>query len=419
MPRNQGTSRKGKPKKEARAAGMGRALQKSHRQGGGASRNKLGGMSVSGGLAAPSISMEDQVENKKSLLEMDHLDDFLIQAEMAGREFASEKQQFVVLDGHGVEYQPNKRRVKWEDEPSGKATPQFSFEELSVPRRPKWDATTTPEELDQLENEAFLQWRRAIAAKEEQLFSKTPDNVHAYHAKTVTPYEKNLQVWRQLWRVLERCSCVVQLVDARNPMFYLSEDLRKYSEELGKPVMVIVNKSDYLSREQRKLWSNYFDERNVEHVFFSAHLEQAKLDKAAQLEAQRLDRLERSGPNTDLGQDDKNGDSDYEDDNDDDIDNTDDRSESLRDLQKTQELDQKTDEEPLFSCETENSTDAVDDLLTREGLTNWMCEFAKKHGCKPNPRYENRLEFGTVGFPNVGTYEGIVLWGSIFQFRII
>lgn len=35
----------------------------------------------------------------------------------------------------------------------------------------------------------------------------------------LTPFERNLEVWRQLWRVVERCDLVVQIVDARNPLF--------------------------------------------------------------------------------------------------------------------------------------------------------------------------------------------------------
>ena len=68
----------------------------------------------------------------------------------------------------------------------------------------------------------------------------------------MTPFEKNLEVWRQLWRVLERSSCLLQLVDARNPTFYLSQDLRDYAASQNKPMMVLVNKSDYLSHKQRQ-----------------------------------------------------------------------------------------------------------------------------------------------------------------------
>jgi len=33
--------------------------------------------------------------------------------------------------------------------------------------------------------------------------------------------ETNLQVWRQLWRVLERCNVAVCVIDARHPLLHL------------------------------------------------------------------------------------------------------------------------------------------------------------------------------------------------------
>ena len=39
--------------------------------------------------------------------------------------------------------------------------------------------------------------------------------------RKVTPFEKNIEVWRQLWRVLERSDFAIQIVDARNPTLYL------------------------------------------------------------------------------------------------------------------------------------------------------------------------------------------------------
>jgi large subunit GTPase 1 len=38
----------------------------------------------------------------------------------------------------------------------------------------------------------------------------------------ITPFEKNIDVWRQLWRVIERADVLLQIVDARNPYFYYS-----------------------------------------------------------------------------------------------------------------------------------------------------------------------------------------------------
>ena len=53
--------------------------------------------------------------------------------------------------------------------------------------------------MDAQERAAFLQWRRALAAVEEA------------ERLVLTPFEKNLEVWRQLWRVVERSHIVVQV----------------------------------------------------------------------------------------------------------------------------------------------------------------------------------------------------------------
>lgn len=38
----------------------------------------------------------------------------------------------------------------------------------------------------------------------------------------VAPFEKNLEVWRQLWRVIEKSDLLVQIVDSRNPLLFRS-----------------------------------------------------------------------------------------------------------------------------------------------------------------------------------------------------
>ncbi|KAL3922046.1 MAG: hypothetical protein SGARI_006540, partial [Bacillariaceae sp.] len=285
MPRNQGTSRKGKPKKHERAAGMGRALQKSRPKRHTPSASP-GGMQMRQGVESiNAVAQNEFVDNRASVLDVNDLDDFLIQAEMANREFISEKEQVVVLD-ETAQAADALEVIGLDDDHNGNttaATSNFAFQELSVPRRPAWDETTTPSELDKREKESFLDWRRAIAKKEEEIIFKTS----ATSSLGVTPFEKNIEIWKQLWRVMERCSCIVQIVDARNPLFYLSKDLKQYAtQELGKPMLLLINKSDYLSPLQRKAWHEYFSdpEHPWEHVFFSAHEEQQRLDAAASLE---------------------------------------------------------------------------------------------------------------------------------------
>jgi len=78
-------------------------------------------------------------------------------------------------------------------------------------------------EINTQENLAFLEWRRDIATIEE-------NNV----TLAITPFEKNLDVWKQLWRVVERSHVLLQIVDARNPYFFYSADLEKYIKEVDK-----------------------------------------------------------------------------------------------------------------------------------------------------------------------------------------
>ncbi|KAL8455759.1 hypothetical protein Emag_000333 [Eimeria magna] len=117
----------------------------------------------------------------------------------------------------------------------------------------------TAAELDAVELDGFLQWRRLLAKMEE-------DGI------ILTPYERNLEVWRQLWRVLERSHLVLQIVDGRSPAFFRCRDLEKYVKELSpdKRVILVVNKSDLLPPDVRKQWAAYFAANCVDAVFFSA-----------------------------------------------------------------------------------------------------------------------------------------------------
>ena len=106
------------------------------------------------------------------------------------------------------------------------------------------------EELDKNERSAFLDWRRQLA------------QLHDAEDFILTPFERNLEVWRQLWRVVERSDLVVQIVDARNPLCFWCEDLDRYvmddrhrtsddDQQRTRRCLLLINKSDLLSKSQR------------------------------------------------------------------------------------------------------------------------------------------------------------------------
>ena len=57
----------------------------------------------------------------------------------------------------------------------------------------------------------FLNWRRDLAQLEEQLLID----------KTMTPFEKNIEVWKQLWRVLEKSDIIVQVFTHQKTAFFM------------------------------------------------------------------------------------------------------------------------------------------------------------------------------------------------------
>lgn len=88
----------------------------------------------------------------------------------------------------------------------------------------------------------------------------------------LTPFERNIEVWRQLWRVLERSHLIVQIVDARNPLRFRCEDLESYVLDIEGPEgergtctsdfqrknLLLINKADLLTGEQRWIHSIRF-----------------------------------------------------------------------------------------------------------------------------------------------------------------
>ncbi|XP_055537026.1 large subunit GTPase 1 homolog [Wyeomyia smithii] len=204
--------------------------------------------------------------NLQSVTEESSFQEFLRTAELAGTEFQAEKLNISYVNPKAkVGLLTTNERVAIERKQVDKKNL------LKIPRRPKWTKDTTPEELQTAENEKFLEWRRGLATLQEE------------EGMLMTPYEKNLDFWRQLWRVVERSDIVVQIVDARNPLLFRSEDLEKYVKEVDerKMNMILINKSDFLNAEQRRMWARYFDEQNIKVAFFSAaqSVEEAKREQ--------------------------------------------------------------------------------------------------------------------------------------------
>ncbi|XP_065316737.1 large subunit GTPase 1 homolog isoform X2 [Gordionus sp. m RMFG-2023] len=166
------------------------------------------------------VGNSDQQVNLKSLTEENDLQRLLAKAENDGNEYENTKEIKFVNDT--IEPGIEEKKIIY----------------LRIPRRPKWLPSHTPKEFRDLESESFLDWRRTIAqlqddpqTQKRNLQNNALDFTDKINKMIITPFEKNLEVWKQLWRVIERSDILVQIVDARNPLFYRNEDLESYVKE--------------------------------------------------------------------------------------------------------------------------------------------------------------------------------------------
>jgi large subunit GTPase 1 len=240
---------------------------------------------------------------------------------------------------------------------------------LTVPRRPPWSPSTTPSALERAEKDSFLEWRRGLAQLQES------DDL------LLTPFERNLEVWRQLWRVIERSDLVVQIVDARNPLLFRTEDLERYVREVDaeKRNLLLINKADLMTEEQRRKWAEWFGERGIRFAFYSARLAKEAMDALKEeedSEEEDLEDVEEEG--------------------------VEELAEDLDDLDidiRSDSPDHEDDPEP------EEDGDGDEDPRTRILTVHELQSLFLREAPTPkghDPLHPTKLVVGLVGYPNVG-----------------
>ncbi|KAF0462060.1 P-loop containing nucleoside triphosphate hydrolase protein [Gigaspora margarita] len=363
------------PRSRGKDTGLGKAIIRDRFKGN--SRPK------DGDTALHTTDLDDGAKWTKlqSITQQSDLDEFLSTAQLAGTQFTAEKMNIKVITNT---YQ-NPFLLSADKEKETLARHEANKERLVIPRRPKWDKTTTPEQLDRNERDAFLQWRRDLAVLQEQ------DNF------LLTPFERNLEVWRQLWRVIERSDLVVQIVDARNPLFFRSEDLEKYVKEINekKKCMLLINKADLLTARQRRIWADYLDSQGIRHIFFSAVLAHERLEKKQNIIAENetnssIDEKEKENfeenPSKEKYTNIDNGIS------------TDNLSENGDEMSEHPNVNNQE------FLESHNNTDDPSDqrerICTTEDLISILVSEAK--GAGELVDQDHKITIGLVGYPNVG-----------------
>jgi len=343
----------------------------------------------------PGFSGIAEEQAKVSVLEQSNLEDLIATVQVNRAEYDTAM-------GFGEEFDEGVTLISKEELVESERVASDRRDMMSIPRRPAWKEDMTNDELTALEAEAFLNWRREIALNAQE------------QAMHLTPYERNLDFWRQLWRTVERSDLLVQILDARDPDFYHCRDLGRYISEVGseKRTMVLVNKADFLTAEQRKQWADYYSANGIDAIFFSALHEVTAQVKQQVLETTQSRAAEKLRLKTVAEEDDADngglGPSEVEaaaavpipDSDDDDL-----ASDKEEEKPETKEVNADEDDEvaPMGTLSA-SDLDVIDSNNLLEEIISRLTSF-KGAPVEDTASTVGRLRLGTVGFvgyPNVG-----------------
>ena len=85
---------------------------------------------------------------------------------------------------------------------------------LGLPRRPEGPHASSAAAQEAAERVAFDEWLQSVH-----------DRFPPAH---LSPFEHNLEVWRQLWRCVERSDIICLVADVRNPLLHIPQALYEY-----------------------------------------------------------------------------------------------------------------------------------------------------------------------------------------------
>lgn len=136
------------------------------------------------------------------------------------------------------------------------------FEGYDFPKRPKWTYEMSKEQVDANENKYFFKYISLL------------EKMHYDDMRQLSYFELNLETWRQLWRVLEISDIILVIVDCRMPTLMFPPSLYHYvNKDLGKRMILVLNKIDLVSSELVLAWKKYFEEKypDIRIVLFTSY----------------------------------------------------------------------------------------------------------------------------------------------------
>jgi ribosome biogenesis GTPase A len=156
--------------------------------------------------------------------------------------------------------------------PASSLFPQLDNAEASLtcPKRPKWRFDMEKKEVERNEEGLFIKWLAETDAIIErwrappQPPSESADDDNSEDGekpeppieKAPTYFERNLEVWRQLWRVIESSEILLVLLDCRCPPVHYPQSFHTYLRALKPPrkIILALTKVDVAGQARANAW---------------------------------------------------------------------------------------------------------------------------------------------------------------------
>ncbi|KZV83144.1 P-loop containing nucleoside triphosphate hydrolase protein [Exidia glandulosa HHB12029] len=145
---------------------------------------------------------------------------------------------------------------------------------LTCPERPEWHYEDTKSTIESNEEALFKKWlSETDTALHEWLHPPPADAEDPASASTSTSaakewgpsyYERNIEVWRQLWRVTEISDILIVLLDSRLPPLHFPPSLQSFLSTVKPPrkIILVLTKADITGPEHCAAWSRWLENRH-------------------------------------------------------------------------------------------------------------------------------------------------------------
>ncbi|EIN13953.1 P-loop containing nucleoside triphosphate hydrolase protein [Punctularia strigosozonata HHB-11173 SS5] len=169
---------------------------------------------------------------------------------------------------------------------------------LTCPKRPKWRFEMSKKEVESNEEGVHRKWlEHTDAVFEDWTANDTSASVYSISdhdsmnvvrdikmPRSPSYFERNLEVWRQLWRVTEISQIVLVLLDSRCPLLHYPPSLAAYlAEHKTLRVILVLTKVDIAGIERAEAWTRYLQAQypNVRIIRVEAYARETGAKQAA------------------------------------------------------------------------------------------------------------------------------------------